>query len=55
MTAQAAIERYTEFAYALLVAGAAWIYPPLALLVAAAFLAALAFIADRRTPPEATK
>lgn len=55
MTAQAAIERYTEAAYALVVAGAAIIYPPLALLVAGVFLGALAFIADRRTPPEATK
>lgn len=53
MTAQTAIERYTEAAYALVVAGAAIVYPPLALLVAGAFLAALAYIADRRTPPEA--
>ena len=42
------VDRYLEFAYALVVAGAAWIDPPLALLVAAAFLAALAYITDRR-------
>ena len=51
-----AVSRNTEWAYALLVAGAALIWPPLALLVAGAFLLALAIIADRRsTPTEAPK
>ncbi len=53
-----AVEIYVEAAFVLATAGAAMIYPPLALLVAAIFLAALAAIADRRTrtpspPPEA--
>ena len=42
------VERYLEAAYALLVAGAAMIYPPAALAVAAIFLIALAVVADRR-------
>jgi hypothetical protein len=50
-----AVTRYAEAAYALIVAGAAYIWPPLALLCAAAYLIALAVITDRRTPPpEAT-
>jgi hypothetical protein len=40
---------YVEAAYALAVSGAAMIYPPLALVVAAVFLAALAVVVDRRT------
>lgn len=44
------ITRYAESAYALAVAGAALIWPPLALVVAAAYLIALAVISDRRTP-----
>ncbi len=53
-----AVEIYVEAAFVLATAGAAMIYPPLALLVAAIFLTALAAIADRRTrtpspPPEA--
>ena len=55
MTPQLAIERYTEAAYALVVAGLALVWPPLALIGAAAYLGALAYIADRRTPPEAAK
>jgi hypothetical protein len=43
-----AVERYLETAYALIVAGAAMIYPPAALGVAALFLIALAVVADRR-------
>ena len=44
------ISRYAEAGYALIVAGAAMLWPPLALLVAAVYLIALAVIADRRTP-----
>ena len=40
-----------EAGYALAVAGAAYIFPPLALIVAAAFLVGLAVVEDRRTPP----
>ena len=46
-----AVDRYLEAAYALAVAGAALVYPPAALIVAAAFLVALAVIADRRSEP----
>lgn len=46
------VTRYAEAAYALVVAGAAMLWPPLALVVAAAYLIALAVVADRRTPPE---
>ena len=46
------VERYLEAGYALIVAGAAMIYPPAALAVAAVFLIALAVVADRR---EATR
>ena len=42
------VERYLEAAYALIVAGAAMLYPPAALVVAAIFLIALAVVADRR-------
>ena len=42
------VERYLEAAYALIVAGAAMIYPPSALAVAAVFLIVLAVVADRR-------
>lgn len=45
-----AVDRYLEAAYALIVAAAAWVSPPLALAVAALFLVALAVVADRRTP-----
>lgn len=45
--------QYVETAFVLLVTGAAMIWPPLALIVGGAFLAALAYIADRRTPPSA--
>jgi hypothetical protein len=45
------ISRYAEAAYALIVVGAALTpWPWLALIVAAAYLIALAIIADRRTP-----
>lgn len=37
-----------DAAYALLVAGAAWVWPPLALLVAGAFLVATVVVNDRR-------
>lgn len=40
---------YIEASYALAVAAAAMIYPPLALVIAAVFLAALAVVMDRRT------
>jgi len=50
-----AVTRYAEWAYALVVCGAAMIWPPLALVVAAGYLVALAVIADRRTPPVETK
>ena len=50
-----AVTRYAEWAYALLVAGAAMIWPPAALVVAAAYLVALAVVADRRSTPEAPK
>lgn len=43
------ITKYAEAAYALIVAGAAWVWPPAALIVAAIYLIALAVIADRRT------
>jgi Na+-transporting methylmalonyl-CoA/oxaloacetate decarboxylase gamma subunit len=45
------ITRYAEAAFALLVTGAAMVYPPLALIVAAAYLIGLAIVSDRRTPP----
>jgi hypothetical protein len=41
---------YVEAAFVLAVTGAALIWPPLALLVGAGFLAVLAFIVDRRVP-----
>jgi len=44
---------YLEAAFALAVTGAALIFPPLALLVAAVFLAANAYLIDQRTAPEA--
>lgn len=37
-----------DAAYALLVAGAAWVWPPLAPIVAGAFLVATAIVNDRR-------
>ena len=46
------VEQYLEVAFVLAVTGAAWVYPPAALFVAAAFFVAFAIIADRRTPPE---
>ena len=52
MTAQ--ITHYAEAAYALIVAGLAMIWPPLALIGAAAYLVSLAVIADRRAPVEPT-
>ena len=42
------VTQYLEAAYALLCAGAAWIWPPLVLVVAAGYLIALAVINDRR-------
>ena len=45
-----AVTRYAEWAYALVVCGAAMIWPPAALLVAAGYLGALAYIHDRRAP-----
>jgi hypothetical protein len=44
-----AIQTYTEAAYAILVAGAALVWPPLALLCAGGYLIALAVVADRRS------
>ena len=41
-----------DAAYALVVAGAAYIWPPLALIGAGAFLVAVAYINDRRAPSE---
>lgn len=50
------VDRYLSYAYALLVAGVAFMWPPLALIVAALYLVALAVTADRRRPaPEATE
>ena len=48
------ITRYAESAYALVVAGAAMLWPPLALIVAAGYLVGLAVVVDRRTPPVET-
>lgn len=52
------VDRYLSYAYALAVAGVALVWPPAVLLVAAAYLVALAVAADRRrapaTDPEAT-
>jgi len=39
-----------DAAYALSVAAAAWVWPPLALAVAAAYFIVSAYIADRRAP-----
>ncbi len=39
-----------DAAYALSVAAAAWVFPPLALVVAAAYFIASAWIADHREP-----
>lgn len=51
------VEIYTEAGFVLAVTGAAMIFPPLALIVAAVYLAVLAFVADRRQaaaePPQA--
>jgi hypothetical protein len=44
------ITRYAEAAYALIVAGLAMIWPPLALVGAAGYLIGLAYLNDRRTP-----
>lgn len=41
-----------DVAFVLAVTGAAMIFPPAALLVAAGFFGLSAFLADRRTPPE---
>ena len=49
------VTRYAEAAFALVVTGAAMVWPPLALIVAAAYLIALAVVADRRLPTEAPK
>jgi hypothetical protein len=46
------VTRYAEWAYALLVAGAAMVHPALALIVAAGYLIGLAVVNDRRTPVE---
>lgn len=46
-----AVTTYAEAAYALVVAGAAMIWPPLALIAAAGYLVALAVLIDRRSPP----
>jgi hypothetical protein len=43
---------YIEPAYALIVAAAAWVWPPLALAVAALYLIAIVIINDRRAVPE---
>jgi hypothetical protein len=48
-----AVTVYAEAGYALAVAGAAMVWPPAALLVAAAYLIALAVVNDRRGQPEA--
>lgn len=40
-----------DAAYALSVAAAAWVFPPLALAVAAAYFIASAVLADRRAEP----
>lgn len=48
------VTRYAEAAYALIVAGAAYIWPPLALIAAAIYLIVLAVVADRRTPGDAS-
>lgn len=45
-----AVQTYTESAYALAVAAAAMVYPPLAIAVAAIYLIALAVLNDRRAP-----
>lgn len=50
-----AVTRYAEWAYALLVAGAAMVWPPLALVVAGVYLIVLAVVTDRRTPPAEAK
>ena len=46
---------YIEPAYALLVAAAAWVWPPFALAVAALYLLAIVVINDRRTPPKVSE
>lgn len=45
------VDRYLSYAYALLVAGVALVWPAGVLLVAAAYLVALAIVADRRREP----
>lgn len=44
-----AITLLIDASYALAVAGAAWVSPPLALVVAAAYLIGQAVLADRRS------
>ncbi len=51
-----AVTRYLEAAFAVLVTGAAMVYPPAALIVCGLFLLGLAWINDHRTPePEPPK
>lgn len=49
--AMSLVDRYLSYAYALLVAGVAFVWPPLAIIVAALYLVALAVVADRRRAP----
>lgn len=42
---------YIEPAYALIVAAAAWVWPPLALAVAAIYLIVIIVVTDRRSVP----
>ncbi len=49
-----AIQTYTESSFVLAVVGAALIYPPLALIVGAGYLIALAYLNDKRSVPEST-
>lgn len=45
------VQRYAESAFVLLVTGAALIWPPLALFVAAGFFIFLAVVVDKRSEP----
>lgn len=46
---------YIEPCYALIVAAAAWVWPPFALAVAAIYLLVIVIVNDRRTPPKVSE
>lgn len=49
------VQRYAEIVFVLGTTGLAMLWPPLALIGAAAYFGVLAVLVDRRTPPEPVK